>query len=55
MTGSGTLKIGAFDPDAWAGLVLSDRPGRGFAFRLAIEKGGRRADGVDLLYLVHEV
>ena len=35
-----TLKVGAFDPDAWAGLVLTDRPGRGVALRWAIERGG---------------
>lgn len=50
-----TVKVGAFDPDAWAGLVLADRPGRGFAVRWAIERDGERADGPDLLNLVHDV
>jgi len=49
------VKIGAFDPDAWAGLVLTDQPGRGFALRWAIERDGERADGPDLLNLVHDV
>lgn len=47
--------VGALDPDAWSGLVLSDRPGRGFALRWALERDGARADAADLLYLVHEV
>jgi len=49
------LKVGALDPDAWAGLVLSDRPGRGVALRWAVERDGERADGPDLLNLVHDV
>ena len=47
--------VGALDPDAWSGLVFSDRPGRGFALRWAVERDGERADGPDLLYLVHDV
>ncbi len=49
------MTIGAFDPAAWSGIVLSDRPGRGFAFRFAIERDGERADGYDLMHIVHEV
>jgi neutral trehalase len=47
--------VGALDPEAWSGLVFSDRPGRGFALRWAVERDGERADGADLLYLVHDV
>ncbi|MGD2135186.1 MAG: trehalase family glycosidase, partial [Gemmatimonadales bacterium] len=50
-----TLHVGAYDPAGWAGLVLTDAPGRGFAVRLAVERDGERADGDDLFYLVHEV
>jgi len=49
------VRIGAYDPAAWAGLVFSDRPGRGFALRWAVERDGERADGADLLFLVHDV
>lgn len=49
------MRIGAYDPSAWAGLVFSDQPGRGFALRWAIERDGERADGADLLFLVHDV
>ncbi len=49
------MAIGAFDPAAWSGIVLSDRPGRGFAIRFAIERDGERADGYDLMHIVHEV
>jgi neutral trehalase len=37
-------------------LVLSPGPGEGFAFRFAAELAdGRRADGMDLFWLVHQV
>ncbi|MEJ2237655.1 MAG: trehalase family glycosidase [Gemmatimonadales bacterium] len=49
------MAIGAFDPAAWSGIVLSDRPGRGFAIRFAIERDGERADGYDFMHIVHEV
>jgi neutral trehalase len=49
------VKIGAYDPGAWTGLVLSDQPGRGCALRWAVERDGERADGADLLFLVHDV
>jgi neutral trehalase len=49
------LRIGAYDAAAWAGLVFSDRPGRGFGLRLAIERDGGRAEGADFEWLVHEV
>jgi len=47
--------IGAFDPSAWDGLVFSDRPGRGFAIRFAVERDGERAELYDLMHIVHEV
>ncbi|UCD23147.1 MAG: hypothetical protein JSW51_08780 [Gemmatimonadota bacterium] len=49
------MLVGAYDPTAWAGLVLSDRPGRGFGFEFAVERDGERAEGYDLLHVVHEV
>jgi glycogen debranching enzyme len=49
------MPIGAFDASVWAGLVLSDRPGRGFAIRLSVERDGERAEGLDLMHIVHEV
>ena len=49
------MLVGAFDPSAWAGLVFSDRPGRGFALRFVIERDGERAAGYDLMHIVHEV
>jgi len=49
------LKIGAYDPENWAGLVLSDGPGRGLAVRFEVERQGERAEGMDFMYLVHEV
>lgn len=47
--------VGALDPEAWSGLVFSDRPGSGFALRWAVERDGERADGMDLHWVVHEV
>jgi hypothetical protein len=47
--------VGALHPEAWSGLVFSDRPGSGFALRWAVERDGERADGMDLHWLVHEV
>jgi hypothetical protein len=35
--------------------VVSDQPGRGFALRWAVERNGERADGGDLLFLVHDM
>jgi len=49
------MLVGPYDPSAWAGLVLSDRPGRGFAFKFAVERDGERAEGYYLLHIVHEV
>jgi hypothetical protein len=47
--------IGAFDAEAWAGLVLAPQKDSLFAFRLRIEKDEETADGMDLYYLVSEV
>jgi hypothetical protein len=49
------LLVGAYDPAAWSGLTLSDAPGRGFALRLDLEKGGERAEGEDLFFLAGHV
>jgi hypothetical protein len=49
------MLVGAFDPSAWAGLVFSSAPGRGFAFRFALECDGRRFDGYDFMDIVHEI
>ncbi|MGW8266893.1 MAG: amylo-alpha-1,6-glucosidase [Longimicrobiales bacterium] len=49
-------RIGALHAESWAGLVLSPGPGEGFAFRFAVELAeGRRVDGMDLFWLVHQV
>ena len=47
--------IGALDPAAWAGFVVSDAPNNGFAVQFAVERDGERASAADLFYLVHEV
>lgn len=48
--------IGAFHAQSWSGLVFSPGPGEGFAFRFAaVLPDGRRADGMDLFWLVHRV
>ena len=49
------IRIGAYHAAAWAGLVLSDAPGRGFGLRVAFERDGERVETEDLFYLVHEV
>lgn len=49
------MLVGAYDPAAWDGLVLSDRPGRGVALRFAVERDSERAESYDLLHIVHEV
>ncbi len=49
------LLIGAYDPKAWAGLVFSDAPGRGFGLRFVVEREGERLDGYDLQELVQDV
>ncbi len=50
-----SLLIGAYDPKAWAGLVFSDAPGRGFGLRFLVEREGERLDGYDLQELVQDV
>lgn len=53
---SGDMRIGALDPLAWTGLVLTPGPGRGFAIRFAVQRSdGTRIDGEDFYYLTHEV
>ena len=48
--------IGALHAESWSGIVLSPDRGEGFAFRFAVElPDGRRADQMDLFWLVHEV
>ena len=49
------MLVGAFDPGAWTGLVFCNGPGRGFAFRFAVECDGQRFDGYDFLDIVHKV
>ena len=49
------MLVGAFDPSAWAGLVFCNGPGRGFAFRFAIECEGQRFDGYDLLDIADKI
>jgi hypothetical protein len=49
------MLVGAYDPSTWTGLVFSDRPGHGFALDFAIERDGERAEGYDLMHIVHEV
>jgi len=47
--------IGALDPNNWAGLVFIPDRENAFAFRMSIKKGNRKAEGLDLLYLISEV
>lgn len=47
--------VGAFEADAWAGLVFCVGPGRGVAVRLLVEHEGTALDPRDLFLRVHEV
>ena len=46
--------VGAFEADAWAGLVVGLAPGRGAALRLLVERDGERLEPRDLFLRVHE-
>jgi neutral trehalase len=48
------VQYGAFDPEYWNGLVLL-KDHTAFAFRFAMLKSGRRADGYDTFYIVERV
>lgn len=50
-----TVVVGAFEADAWAGLVVAAGSGVGGALRLSVETDGHRIDSADLFHLVHEV
>jgi hypothetical protein len=48
-------RIGAYEADAWTGLVFAPGPGRGAALRLSAEIDGRRIEPRDFLALTHEI
>lgn len=47
--------VGAFEADAWAGLVVCLGPGRGAGVRLLVDIDGQPVDPRDLFLRVHEV
>jgi hypothetical protein len=47
--------IGALDASAWPGLVIAPNAGNAFAFRLKVERNGKKAEASDFFYLVSEV
>jgi hypothetical protein len=49
------VKMGAFHAPAWAGVVVSDHPGQGAAFRFLVSRRGERADWLDMTNLLNEV
>ncbi|MCU0256649.1 MAG: hypothetical protein MUF60_07880, partial [Vicinamibacterales bacterium] len=55
MSGRAHAMVGAFEADAWAGLVVCLGPGQGAAIRLRVEFDGARIEGRDLFPRVHEV
>ncbi|MDW7760948.1 MAG: trehalase family glycosidase [Acidobacteriota bacterium] len=50
-----SVRIGALDPEAWAGLAFVTDNDSGFAFGIKLEKSGRSVEKRDLFYLVSEV
>lgn len=55
MTGESWPLAGAFEADAWAGLVVAFAPGIGAALRLLAERDGAIVDPAEMFLRVHEV